>query len=63
VPSHGDRHPRLGDLGGVDPFGQRVEGVVGVDLDGGGAEHGSVIDALVGDEVDHHPGRGAFPVA
>ena len=40
--------------------GERLEGVVGVDGDGGGAEHGPVVDALVGDEVDHHAGGGAL---
>ena len=50
-------------LGGVDTLGQRVEGVVGIDRDGCRAEDGSVVDALVGDEVDHHPGGAALASA
>ena len=48
-------------LGGVDPSLERLEGVVGVDRNGGRSEHGAVVDALVGDEVDHHASVVARP--
>ena len=44
----------------MDAGGERLEGVVGVDRDGGRGEHGTVVDAFVGDEVDHHAGGGAL---
>ena len=44
-------------FGGVDALGQGGEGVVGLDRHDGGAEHRTVVDAFVGDEVDHHAGR------
>ena len=50
-------------FGGVDTLGQRFEGVVGVDRHGDGAEDRAVVDALVGHEVDHHPGRRALTAA
>ncbi len=44
-------------LGGVDRGPSRlVEGVVGVDRNVGRRQHRSVVDALVGHEVDHHAG-------
>jgi hypothetical protein len=43
-------------LGAVDPCGEVVEGVAGKDGNIDRGEERAVVDTLVGDEVDHHPG-------
>src|SRR3954447_17895243 len=47
-------------LGRVDAGRERLEGVVGTDGHGDRAEHGTVVDAFVRHEVDHHASGGAL---
>ena len=50
-------------FGGVNPLGERVERVIGMDRNGSVAEDRPVVDPFVGHEVDHHPSAVALASA